>query len=220
VKLGRVPLPTTGLSVAESRWFESGNDSVRPLFETLAGIVEGNPHGFRYDMFSEAASLENIITDVCDNGAYHSFYIAAHGSEDCIYGLNDNRISRTVLRNILRSHNTNCTVSGLYFGSCSVATRNNAAFLLDSEQPTNLTWVAGYSEPVNWIDSSAIDMIFWSKYLHERKRNRSRKRGKRSELEMIQHAASEMKMLMPTIFTALGFNIYYLDTGGTLTWVW
>jgi hypothetical protein len=63
-------------------------------------------------------------------------------------------------------------------------------------------------------------MIFWSKYLHERKRNRSRKRGKCSELEMIQHAASEMKMLMPTIFTALGFNIYYLDTGGTLTWVW
>jgi hypothetical protein len=36
----------------------------------------------------------------------------------------------------------------------------------------------------------------------------SRKRGKRSELEMIQHAASEMKTLMPTIFTALGFNIY------------
>jgi hypothetical protein len=31
-------MPHTGLAVVESRWWESGNDSVRPLFETVAGM--------------------------------------------------------------------------------------------------------------------------------------------------------------------------------------
>ena len=64
----------TGLAVIEGRWNGSGNDSVRPLFETLAGIVEENPYAIRYDMFAEAASLETIINDIAKskNQEYHS----------------------------------------------------------------------------------------------------------------------------------------------------
>ena len=80
--------------------------------------------------------------------------------------------------------------------------------------------MAGYDKSVDWIDSSAVDMIFWSKYLHDRKKNRSRRKGKRSELQMAQHAASEMKTLMPSVFRELGFNVYFRDTGGALSAVW
>jgi hypothetical protein len=65
-----------------------------------------------------------------------------------------------------------------------------------------------------------VDMIFWSKYLHERHTNRARRRGKKSELDMVKHASSAMKKLMPAVFDQMGFNVYYLDTGGTLTAVW
>lgn len=210
----------TGLAVVESRWWKSGNDSVRPLFETLASIVERNPHSVRYDMFSEEGSLANVIADIVEGKDCHSIYIGAHGDENAIYGLGDAEISRTKLRNIFRKCNVKGHVSGIYFGSCLVATQRNASFWLAEVPTTGLQWMAGYTESVDWIDSSAVDMIFWSKYLHERQRNRSRKKGKRSEIQMVKHAALEMKKLMPTVFTELGFNIYHLDSGGSLASVW
>jgi hypothetical protein len=213
-------MPHTGLAVVESRWWTTGNDSVRPLFETLAGIIEENPHSMRYDMFSDAGSMEKIIIDLCSNSVYHSVYIGAHGDENSITGLGNESISRTKLRNIFRSANVAGNVSGLYFGSCLVATRSNAQFFLCDGQTTGLKWLAGYSESVDWIDSSAIDMIFWSKYLHERQTNRSRRRNKKNDLAMVKDASTAMKALMPTVFTQLGFNIYYLDSGSTLTAIW
>jgi hypothetical protein len=209
----------TGLAVAEARWWDSGNDSVRPLFETLAGIVEGNPHSMRYDMFADKPSLSRIV-DELTGGDFHSLYVASHGSENSIGGLGDVEISRTELRNILRNSNAQGPIKGLYFGSCLIGTARNASFWLTDGDSTGLQWVAGYTKSVDWIDSSAVDMIFWSKYLHERKINRSRRKGKKSELQMVKAASSDMKNLMPTVFAQLGFNIYHLDTGGALTAVW
>ena len=209
----------TGLAVIESRWWSTGNDSVRPLFEIVAGIIEDNPHSVRYDMFSEEVSLSNIVSDIAQDDGFHSIYLGGHGDENSVYGLNDNSISRVKLRNIIRSCNINGNVKGIYFGSCLVANHNNASFWL-GEAETNLEWVAGYKESVDWVDSSAIDMIFWSKYLLDRKRNRSRKKGKKSELKMVKDSASEMKKLMPSVFNQMGFNIYYMDGGGEVVSVW
>ena len=36
------------LAVIESRWWNEGNDSVKGVFDTLAGIVTGNPFGYHY----------------------------------------------------------------------------------------------------------------------------------------------------------------------------
>lgn len=210
----------TGLAVIESRWWDNGNDSVRPLFETLAGIVEGNPHSVRYDMFSEESSLAAIVENICDDGNYHSFYIGAHGDESSISGIGDAEISRVKLRNMLRTYNSTDNITGLYFGSCLIGTEKNAGFWLLDTPTTNLQWVGGYKSSVDWIDSSAIDMIFWSKYLHERQRNRSRRKGKKTDLQMVKHAAAQMKKLMPTVFDQMGFNIYHLDSGGALASVW
>jgi len=96
----------TGLAVVESRWWTQGNDSVRPLFETLAGIVEGNPHSVRYDMFAEENSLTAIISNLSTNGSYHSLYIGAHGDDSNIGGLEDTQISRTKIRNMFSNSNS------------------------------------------------------------------------------------------------------------------
>jgi hypothetical protein len=101
-----------------------------------------------------------------------------------------------------------------------VATPSNATFLLTQNASTGLKWIGGYTESVDWIDSSAVDMIFWSKYLHERKTNRSRKKGKRTDIEMIKSSSSKMKKLMPTVFNEMGFNIYYVDNGGGISTIW
>ena len=220
VLLGGMVMPHTGLAVVESRWWADGNDTVRPLFETLAGIVENNPHSVRYDMFVEEASLSKIISDVANKPDLHSVYIGAHGDDASICGLGDAKISRTVLRNLFRKANHAGSIVGLYFGSCLVANEKNASFWLMDKPTTGLGWIAGYTTSVDWIDSSAVDMIFWTKYLSERRINRGRKKGKKSEIDMVKHASSQMKKLMPSVFNELGFNIYYLDAGGALAKVW
>src|SRR5208337_1613692 len=213
-------MPHTGLAVIECRWWAEGNDSVRPIFETLAGIVEGNPHSVRYDMFVEETSLSQIISDIAGRPELHPIYIAAHGDSGSIGGLGQATVSRTVLRNMFRRVNAAGSIKGVYFGSCLIGTGENAAFWLSQAPTTGLLWIAGYTESVPWVDSSAVDMIFWSKYLHERQKNRNRRRGKWSELDMVKEASGGMKTLMPTVFTQLGFNIYFLDTGGAMTSVW
>jgi hypothetical protein len=212
----------TGLAVVECRWWEHGNDSVRPLFETLSGLVEGNPHSVRYDMFAEERSLRAIVDEVASCGKFHSIYLASHGDNGSISGIGGAAISRTVLRNMLDSSNKKRSanrVKGLYFGSCLVGNFPNAQFWLDGTPTTGLEWVAGYQKSVDWVDSSAVDMIFWSKYLKERKQNRSR-RSKFSEIEMVKKATREMKDLMPNVFGTMGFNVYHKDSGGVVVSVW
>ena len=213
-------MPHTGLAIIESRWWKNGNDTVRPLFETLAGIVEDNPHSVRYDMFVENKSLKSVISDITKQKHIHSIYIGAHGNNNSIFGLAKTEISRTSLRNILRSVNKKGSVERLYFGSCLIATSDNASYLLKGTPKTGLQWVAGYTKSIDWVDSSAVDMIFWSKNLHERKTNRSKKNNKKSSVDMVKTASSQMKTLMPNVFDQMGFNVYYLDTGNNLTSVW
>ena len=207
----------TGLAVIEARWFADGNDSVRPLFEVISAIVESNPHAFRYDMFTEEQSLAAIIEEVGNNPEYNAIYIAAHGSDDSIFGLGNRSVSRAKLRNMIRVSNAAGSITGLYFGSCSVASAKNCEFFF---QETNLQWIAGYDRPVDWVDSSAIDMVFWSKYLSQRKLNKARRRGKRDEIEMVWTAADEMKALMPTVSDYVGFNLYRALTDGEIAPEW
>lgn len=211
-------MPETGLCVIESRWWAKGNHSVKPLFEVLSGIVENNPYSFFYEMFVEKNSLTKILQSVSNNTEKQYIYIASHGSSDGFGRHGGPYISRTELRNIISAYNSGSIIQSIYFGSCYIANSNNAKFLF--KKSTNLSWIAGYQKAVDWVDSSAIDMMFWSKFLHEKRTNRSRRPHKKTEIDMMLHAASEMKNLMPNVFTALGFNIYYKDTGGTMVSVW
>jgi hypothetical protein len=213
-------MSNTGLAVVEARWSLNGNHSVRPLFETLAGIAAENPFGFRYDMFCDESSLAKILVSVGGDSHYHSLYLAAHGDENTIYGLDDAAVSRAVFRNRLRFGNANHTITGLYFGSCSICHQNNAEFFLNAEQGCNVNWIAGYSKPVDWIDSSSVDLIFFAKLIQQRQKNFRRKKGKLNDLAMAKIAANEVKSLMPTVFEKLGFNMFYKDGAQELQQIW
>lgn len=210
----------TGLAVIEARWWDDGNHSVRGLFESVCGLATSNPFSFRYDMFCDESSLATSTSHIGADKTFHSIYLAAHGDETKLQGSKGHEISRTKLRNILRTANPNHTITGLYFGSCLICNEGNAGFLFDQQKGINANWIAGYSKSVDWVISSCVDMIFWSFLIKERIKNRSRKKGKKSDLQIALHAASEMKKVMPTIFNELGFNMYHLDGAQNLAKVW
>ncbi len=210
----------TGLSVIEARWWTDGNHSVRPLFETMASITADNPYAFRYDIFANRSALECVLCDVASNREFHSVYLASHGSDGALHGLGDEEITRAALRNSFRTANARHTVTGLYFGSCLMCNRANAEFFLDPAGGCNVNWIAGYSKSVDWMDSSSVDPIFWTKLINERFTNNRRRRGKKNDLQIARHAADAVKSLMPTVFDQLGFNMYYRDAGGAVQQVW
>jgi hypothetical protein len=147
-------------------------------------------------MFAEEGSLSRVISDVAAEGDFHSVYIGAHGDANSVYGIGDVPIGRARLRNMFRTANAKGPIAGLYFGSCSIASSANASFWLTEPPTTGLQWIAGYTENVDWVDSAAVDMIFWSKYLRERQLNRGKRRGKKTELEMVKQASSAVKGLV------------------------
>ena len=152
------------IAVLETRWWNESNDSVRGLFDMLAGILEGNPFGYHYEMFNNAPSIKEIIPRVAKDSSIHHLYIAAHGDETHIHGAGDELISRTVLVNLLSEIHAK-QLYGVYFGCCQFGWQVPELM----ERATGPTWMAGYTEDVDWVHSSAMDLVFLARVLLERR---------------------------------------------------
>lgn len=66
------------ISVIESRWWSTGNHSVRSLFEAVAAINYSNPSAFFYDMFADRSSLQTVFSSRAQDGTTEVVYTAAH----------------------------------------------------------------------------------------------------------------------------------------------
>ena len=103
------------LAVIESRWWIDRNDSVRGIFDMLAGTLVGNPFAYHYEMFNNAESIKEMIPRIARTRDIHHIYVAAHGDEQSIHGAGDARISRTVLANALAEVHAR-QIYGVFFG--------------------------------------------------------------------------------------------------------
>lgn len=188
------------LAVLESRWWETSNDSVRGLFDMLAGMRKDNPFAYHYEMFNNADSLKELIPRVSEMQDVHNIYIAAHGAEDgsalvCSGG----SVSRTVLANILKPIHAR-RLYGLFLGCCGVGLQTEWLLLKE----TKLTWVAGYTESVDWVHSSAMDLFFWHAYYNSSVCKSNRKEERVVKMLSLLLA---LHVRVPYMFDELGFRV-------------
>lgn len=195
-------------AVVESRWWRTGNHSVRHLFEAVAAIHYENPSAFYYDMFADRSSLQTILQARSQDGVSEVIYVASHGDSNCISPTPTTAISRTEFRNIFKNCNAGGQIKGLFLGTCHTGNTETARFLLQ-DPGTKLEWVAGYSNTVDWVDGSAIDMVFVSKLTELYLSNRSRRKDKLSPRKMAHEAATRLVALITGAHTKYGFNIYF-----------
>lgn len=73
----------TKLAVMESRYWDEGNHSIKPLFELIVSMLEEthHPDDFRYDMFVDRSSLLTLIKDYQRCGIEY-VYMASHGKKN------------------------------------------------------------------------------------------------------------------------------------------
>lgn len=198
------------LAVLESRWWDTSNDSVRGLFDVLAGNHMDNPFSYHYEMFNNTESLQELMPRVAGMKDVHNVYLAAHGAEDGKALLAaGGRVSRAVLANILKPIDARL-LHGLFLGCCGVGLQTD--WLLMKE--TNLTWVAGYTEPIDWVHSSAIDLFFWHAYYSSSVRDSSKKKDRADSMFRLLCA---LHVRVPYMFDELGFRVSLSPTRGVFS---
>ncbi len=152
----------SGLVVLEGRWENNRNISVKALFDLLMEMQFGNIHEYHFENFATGESLRAIIRHIC--GPYTQkryIYIGAHGQNHHIYGSVES-ITRTHLNNTLRDY-LGGQIRGIFFGSCLFCNENNISFFFEERHgvPNNVRWISGYGVSVDWMQSTALDIIFW-----------------------------------------------------------
>lgn len=189
-----------GLAVVEARWESRGNYGVRPLFEMISALTTDtcNPHAIRHDMFYEATSLEAVLRDVTRTRRTDAVYIGSHGEQGHIKGMARN-VSQRDLIGILQRVNGRGRICGLYIGTCLFTRSSSAAALLDPKSCTGLQWIAGYRKEVDWLESAAADILFWSGYFDS---------DAKCSLTKAKKGADNLFGYMPKAEHQLGFGIF------------
>ena len=112
---------------------------------------------------------------------------------------NRNGISRTRLGNML----SNKSLSGLYLSSCFTANQDTVCFLLERSE---VRWIAGYSETVDWLEGASVDLYFWARYYASN--NAGGADGR------IHRVACKMKKRLLPLCKNYGFNIFIRGDAG------
>lgn len=187
------------LAVIESKWWKKSNDSVRGVFDMLAGLHRDNPFAYHYEMFNNADSLREIVGRIANQPDIHNLYIATHGTRDRqAIKAAGGRISRTSLRNTLRGIHTQ-KLHGLFVGACFFGAQTENII-----EDTGLTWMAGYREEVDWVHSSAMDLCFWHAYYQSTVPEVTTRVDRADKMCLL---LSTLYYRVPYMFDELGFQV-------------
>lgn len=206
--MGLIPMSDhTGIAVLESGWWRKSNTSIRGLFDLIANISHNNPNAYHYEMANSEYAIKEAIPRIASYRECRYLYVACHGDTDGLCLLNGDKLKRSELRNLLvRVNETKGSkLRGLHMGSCLFTTDRIAGFLF--EKDVGLTWVAGYFEEVDWLESSALDLLFFNELL---KYNGS------SDLSTIEKTAEAILAAASGLVCKLGFGIFIRGRNGVV----
>lgn len=196
----------TGIAAIESTWWRKKNTSIRGLLEVVADIKVKNPHGYHYEMANNIEGLKKAIETLASSKDVRYLYIAMHGNEGGIVPHDGETLSVTVLRNTLvRAKQQRKSLRGLYLGCCDFGTVEMASKLF--EKDISPTWIAGYSTEVDWLQSSALDMLFFSTLISP-----LRNGVRETEMQRIRRVVGMIHSAVPGLVESLGFGVFVRDS--------
>ncbi len=215
----------TKIAVFESRWHSNfngiaKNTTIRPLFEFLSELHFGNHHEFDYEMVGTKQALDEGLKRLALSKKISVAYLGMHGNSKGLHLHSGDIVTRTHLKNTLCNITQiqGAKYSGLYLGSCLFGTKSLARHLL-LNQNVSLNWVAGYATSVDFIKSTALDLLFFNSWLDIKRQN-----PKLSEIRRIRILANQLKFEVPGLISnanagqiakGLGFSIFVRKQGRT-----
>ncbi|MCX7584887.1 hypothetical protein [Phenylobacterium sp. 58.2.17] len=196
---------TTKIGVLESRWEAGRNLSLRSVFDLVSACYGLGPDAYEYEMVGARAALAEALIRLSWDAEVEVIYLACHGDEDGRLALHSGEfVSRTHLANMLAKCGP--ALKGVYLGTCFSGREDLASFVL--ERCPDIKWIAGYSKEIDYVDSTALDMMFFSKWIASAGVGRRRLRRAVSALRplaagLMDHAEGE----------GLGFSAFVRSQG-------
>lgn len=146
------------LLVLESYWSEDlrERESVQPF---VKGLCDLNAWEFHYRTFDSANDLRLWIRNFNSIRRSRSdkiVYLATHGSRAGKLRTLEQNIPIATLARILAPARS---VVGVHLGSCNLG---QPTILENLARKTSVEWVAAYEQEVPWLESTALDLLFWS----------------------------------------------------------
>ena len=148
---------TMSCYMLEGTWWSNREvPQVLPYFEALAN--SGNRINLSHRTFRNVKDIGYWVSKIKKNEKAF-LYFACHGENQMLIPAD----GRSPIKNDQLLYALDCAKSGaiefLHFGCCEMISRNNRRKSLENYlQATNAKWVSGYSESVDWLQSTLLDL--------------------------------------------------------------
>lgn len=197
-------MPHTHIAALESRWYPDRNISVRGMFDLVVDIHTNSPHNYDYEMVGSRAAFVEALTRYMTRDTVHYVSVNCHGNDHSLHMTNEETITQTVLRNCLirAGDQMPSQIAGVHFGACSFVTQQLCEFLYDMD--ISPWWIAGYSRTIGFIESTALDFLFFNKIIAMGIRNPDME-----EMDKIREIAQQLIEEIPGLIRKLQFHIFF-----------
>jgi hypothetical protein len=144
--------------VLESYWSEDlrERESVQPFVKGLCDLYLWEFHYRTFDSTNDIKlwieNFNKIRRSACDK----IIYLATHGSKAGRVRTLEQSIPIASLARILKPAKS---IVGLHLGSCNLGQPKILDQLIHK---SSVDWVAAYDQEVPWLESTALDLLFWS----------------------------------------------------------
>jgi hypothetical protein len=165
----------TRIAVIETRWSRNQNVSVRPLFDLLSESWCAQPHGYHYEMAGSVVAAREAIARVAHDERCRALYLAAHGLKAGLTLHNGETLAVADLAASLQHVRRPLEepLHGIFLSACEVGTQAAALAMLTRPdgRAAPISWLAGYDRTVNWIDTFALEALFFNTWIRFQENN-------------------------------------------------
>jgi hypothetical protein len=188
--------------VLESYWSANlrARESVQPFVKGLCDLYAWEFHYRTFDSANDLPLWIRTFNSIRRSQKDKIVYIATHGSRaGKLWTLEQNIPIRALARGLKPAK----SIVGVHIGSCNLG---QPKILEGLVRDTSLGWVAAYDQEVPWLESTLLDLLFWSWiYAGAPRAKRSRRltpEGAAHEIYRRFHYAREM-----------GFRVVFRERG-------
>jgi hypothetical protein len=181
--------------VLESPW-DSGSIKSKSVWPFVNEFARATGLSAYHQTFSDKSSFRHWVAQYNkeDVASPKLLYVAAHGGNGRIAGLQKEINGKTIISTVKKAKN----LRFVHFGSCLFGTENNLEALL--QEAKHLQWAAGYEKSVDWVDSTLMDVMFWRRIASRDEETKGRK---------THSITKELIADIPGLVKALGFRLQY-----------
>jgi hypothetical protein len=144
--------------ILESYWSDNltQRDSVLPFLKGLCDLYRWESHYRTFDSANDLDLWIKQFNKLRRSGQHKIVYVASHGSAAGVLATVEQKIPFKALIHSLRPAKN---IVGLHLGACSLG---QPPIMQEILKKTSISWVAAYDRDVPWLESTMLDLLFWS----------------------------------------------------------